>query len=149
MCSLIFVTLDWEVGGIESWPQAEAQSFELQCLLMCLSDIVQLLSACSQMSKMSTSQDSLKNAEESALWQSRPFLLGSLMKCQTIRICLQCKRPEFNPWVRKILWRREWQPTTVFLPGELHGHREPGRLQSMGLQRRDTTEQLTLSLSGY
>ena len=24
----------------------------------------------------------------------------------------------FNPWVRKIPWRRAWQPTPVFLPGE-------------------------------
>ena len=30
---------------------------------------------------------------------------------------------EFNPWVGKILWRREWQPTLVFLPGESHGQR--------------------------
>ena len=29
----------------------------------------------------------------------------------------------FNPWVRKILWRREWQPTPVFLPGDFHGQR--------------------------
>ena len=28
-----------------------------------------------------------------------------------------------NPWVRKILWRRKWQPTPVFLPGESHGQR--------------------------
>ena len=34
------------------------------------------------------------------------------------RSCLQCRRLGFNPWVRKILWRREWQPTPVFLPGE-------------------------------
>ena len=33
------------------------------------------------------------------------------------------KRQEFNPWVGKIPWRREWQPTPVFLPGESHGHR--------------------------
>ena len=26
-----------------------------------------------------------------------------------------------NPWVWKISWRREWQPTPVFLPGESHG----------------------------
>ena len=26
----------------------------------------------------------------------------------------------FNPWVRKIPWRRAWQPTLVFLPGEPH-----------------------------
>jgi len=29
----------------------------------------------------------------------------------------------FNPWARKIPWRREWQPTPVFLPGESHGQR--------------------------
>ena len=30
----------------------------------------------------------------------------------------QCKRLEFDSWVRKIPWRREWQPTPVFLPGK-------------------------------
>ena len=29
----------------------------------------------------------------------------------------------FNPWVGKIPWRRKWQPTPVFLPGESHGQR--------------------------
>ena len=33
------------------------------------------------------------------------------------------KRSEFDPWVGKIHWRRVWQPTPVFLPGESHGHR--------------------------
>jgi len=37
----------------------------------------------------------------------------------------------FNPWVGKIPWRREWQPTPVFLPGKSH---EP-RLWSMGSKR--------------
>ena len=32
-------------------------------------------------------------------------------------------RPGFNPWVGKILWRKEWLPTPVFLPGEFHGQR--------------------------
>jgi len=27
----------------------------------------------------------------------------------------------FNPWVRKIPWRRKWQAIPVFLPGESHG----------------------------
>ena len=44
------------------------------------------------------------------------------------RICLQSRRPRFNPWVGTIAWRREWQPTPVFLPGESHG-------QTMGSQR--------------
>ena len=33
------------------------------------------------------------------------------------------KRHEFEPWVGKILWRRKWQPTPVFLPGKSHGQR--------------------------
>ena len=32
------------------------------------------------------------------------------------------KRHEFDPWVGKI-WRRAWQPTPVFFPGESHGQR--------------------------
>ena len=39
------------------------------------------------------------------------------------RVCLQCGRPEFNLWVRKIPWRRKWQSTTVNLPGKSHGWR--------------------------
>ena len=35
----------------------------------------------------------------------------------------QCKRHGFDPWVRKMPWRRKWQPTPVFLPGESHGQR--------------------------
>ena len=34
------------------------------------------------------------------------------------RICLQCGRPGFDPWVGKIPWRRERLPTPVFWPGE-------------------------------
>ena len=32
-------------------------------------------------------------------------------------------RHEFDPWVRKIPWRRAWQPTLVVLPGKPHGQR--------------------------
>ena len=35
----------------------------------------------------------------------------------------QCRWCRFAPWVRKIPWRRKWQPTEVFLPGEFHGQR--------------------------
>ena len=37
--------------------------------------------------------------------------------------CRSRKRRKFNPWVRKIPWRRAWQPTSVLLPGESHGQR--------------------------
>ena len=44
-------------------------------------------------------------------------------------------RQVFDPWVRKIPWRRAWQPTPVFLPGEYPRTEEPGGLQCIGLQR--------------
>ena len=31
------------------------------------------------------------------------------------------RKCRFDPWFRKIPWRRKWQPTLVFLPGESHG----------------------------
>ena len=43
------------------------------------------------------------------------------------------------PWVGKIPWRRTWQPTPVYLPGESQTE-EPARLQSMGLKELDMTE---------
>ena len=51
------------------------------------------------------------------------------------RIRLQCGRPGFNSWVEKIPWRRAWQPTPVFLPGEPPWKEEPYGLQFTGSQR--------------
>ena len=56
------------------------------------------------------------------------------------RICLQCKRPGFDPWGGKIPWRREWQPTPVFLPGEFHGQRSLVGYSPQGHKELDTTE---------
>ena len=41
----------------------------------------------------------------------------------------------FNPWVGKFLWRREWQSTPVFLPGESHGQRNLAGYSPWGSQR--------------
>ena len=35
----------------------------------------------------------------------------------------QFRSRQFDPWVRKIPWRKKWQPTPVFLPGKFHGQR--------------------------
>ena len=35
----------------------------------------------------------------------------------------QCRRRGVGPWVGKVFWRRKWQPTPVFLPGESHRQR--------------------------
>ena len=39
------------------------------------------------------------------------------------RIHLQCRRPEFDPWIGNITWRRAWLPTPVFSPVEFHGQK--------------------------
>ena len=47
------------------------------------------------------------------------------------RICLQCRRPWFDPWVGKTPWRREQLPPLVFWPGEFQGLCGPwGRKES-------------------
>ena len=40
-----------------------------------------------------------------------------------VKNLLANRRQKFDPWVGKIAWRREWQPTPVFLPGESNGQR--------------------------
>ena len=45
------------------------------------------------------------------------------------------KKYGFDPWVRKISCRRAWQPTPVFLPGEMPWTEEPGRLQPIESHR--------------
>ena len=49
-------------------------------------------------------------------------------------LCRRCRRLGFDPWVRKMPWRKEWQTTPVFLSGNCMTE-EPGGLQSIGSQR--------------
>ena len=50
------------------------------------------------------------------------------------------KLQETNPWVWKVPWRRAWQPTPVFLPGESHGQRSMEGYRSWGHKELDTAE---------
>ena len=68
------------------------------------------------------------------------FLLQLKEWLRWLRICLQWGRPGFDPWIRKIPWRREWQPTPVFLPGEFHGQRGLAGCSPWGFKELDTTE---------
>ena len=52
-----------------------------------------------------------------------------------------------NPWVGKIPWRRAWQPTPVFLPGEFHRQRSLVGCSPWGLKESDATERPALSHS--
>ena len=52
----------------------------------------------------------MKNIQFCNVLEGLPWRLSSK------RIRLQCRRQRFDPWVRKIPWRRAWQPTPIFLP---------------------------------
>ena len=71
---------------------------------------------------------------------------------QWYRICLQCRIPGFDLWVREIPQRREWQPTPVFLPGESCGQRSLVGYSPRGPKESDRTEWLIftfIQLYGY
>ena len=52
-----------------------------------------------------------------------------------VRRDLQCRRSGPDPWVRKILWRKERLPTPVFLSARIPWREEPGGLESTGPQK--------------
>ena len=61
---------------------------------------------------------------------------GKEPSCQ----CRRHRKCEFSPWVGKISWRRVWQPTSVFLPGESHGQNSLVGYGLSGCKESDTTE---------
>ena len=52
---------------------------------------------------------------------------------------VQHRRRGFNSWLGKIPWRRKWQPTPVFLPGESHGQRSLADYSPWGHKKINTT----------
>ena len=58
-----------------------------------------------------------------------------------VKNLLQCRRPQFDPWVGKIPWKRERLPTPVFLPGGFHGERSLVGYSPWGCKESDVTEQ--------
>ena len=79
---------------------------------------------------------SLQNIREYLFLDLNLDILGEeLPSCLSGKISTcQCRRHGFDSWVRKIPWRRKWQPTPVFLPGKNPIDKDPGRLQSIGSQ---------------
>ena len=63
-----------------------------------------------------------------------------------LSVCLQCRRPGFDPWVGKILWRRKRQSTPVLLPGKSHGQRSLVGYSPWGHKESDTTERLPVQV---
>ena len=63
--------------------------------------------------------------------------------CSGTESTCQCRRHKscrFHPWVGKIPWRRKWQSTPVFLPGEVHEQRSLVGYSSWSRKESDMTE---------
>ena len=80
-------------------------------------------------------------------WKTRQTLLECNDKdfpdfpvAQTVKRLPTMQETRFSPWVGKIPWRREWQPTPVFLPGEFHGWRSLAGYRAWSCKESDMTE---------
>ena len=62
---------------------------------------------------------------------------------------LQCGRPGFDPWVRKIPWRRAWQPTPVLVPENPYGQRSLASYSPWGCKESDMSEILNNNREKY
>ena len=67
-------------------------------------------------------------ASPRAQWVKNPLQYRRLGRCG------------FDPWGRKIPWRRKQQPTPVFLPGKSHGQRSLAGYSPKGHKESDTTK---------
>ena len=77
----------------------------------------------------------LENLFTGQQWKSKGGLAAQRLKHLPAR-----RETGFNPWVRKIPWRRKWQPTPEFLPGESHGRRSLVGYSPRGRKESDRTE---------
>ena len=59
-------------------------------------------------------------------------------QCDTEATC-QSRSHRLDPWVRKIPWRSNWQPSPVFLPGKSHGQRNLVGYSPWGHKESDMT----------
>ena len=79
-------------------------------------------------------REEFKTVQFKCYWYSFPG--GTSRKASA---CTQM-RPRLSPWVRKILWKRKWLSTPVFLPGESHEQRSLAGYSPWGHPESDTTE---------
>ena len=69
---------------------------------------------------------------------------GTIPVAQMVKNLPAGQETWLDPWVGKILWRREWPATPVFQPGESHGQRSLVGYSPWGLKESDTTQRLTV-----
>ena len=128
------LALSWPCGLCWSSPSPPSiRSHSLRLLLLDLPVISAWVLATSTLGPIRSAVTSLLLLQMKITYQLSRAMLGfygssdgkeSACKGRSLR----CRRPGFDPWVRRIPWRREWLPTPwVFLPGESQGQRRlPG-----------------------
>ena len=67
-------------------------------------------------------------------------ILGLPRWCSGKESTCQCRKCGFDPWARKVPWRRKWQPIPVFLLGKSHRQRSLVRYSPCGHKESDTAE---------
>ena len=83
------------------------------------------------------------NAKECANYRAIALISHAskvMLEILQARFQLHCRRPEFDPWVGKVIWRRKCQSTPVSLPGESHGQRTLVGYSPWGRKELDATE---------
>ena len=89
----------------------------------------------------------MKISTNTRVWRLPRWHGGEKSACP----CRRHKRSRLDPSVRKIPWRKKWQPNPVFLPGKFHGQRSKGGCSSWGCKKLDSTERLSMhkQIPGY
>ena len=70
------------------------------------------------------------------------YLEGTSLVAQMVKHLPTTQETRFDPWVRKIPWRRKWQPTSVLFPGKYHRRRILVGYSPWGCKESDMTEWL-------
>ena len=66
---------------------------------------------------------------------------------QTVKYLPKMKETRVQSLNQEDPWKREWQPTPLFLPGKFHGHMSLAGYSPWGCKKSNTIDQLTLSVS--
>ena len=145
---MLYVTyIDWSISVHLLFPPLDKESFYPLIDVNWWVDSAVILARCSGALTVS-SVKTLKNLlGKSCEWfEPSPQVTathdGGFLSLEVIlsflkqQVCLRI--------VGKILWRRAWQPTPVFLPGESHGQRSLAGYSLWDCKESDTTEWLTL-----